>query len=97
MSTLSRATGKALMKSLSIFNLVKDMVSRAVDKTKPSLVKSLGKNRANMDSAFVELSYCYDSYKSDTISNEQISDEDFNGEEDGVVKYQHNDKWFEKM
>ena len=55
MSTLSRATGKALHKSISSFNVVSDMVKRAVDKNSPSLVKSLARNRAKMDDCFVDL------------------------------------------
>ena len=60
MTTLSRATGKALIKSYSGYKVVRDMVKRAVDQTNPSLVKSLGKNRIKLDSSFVDLSYCFD-------------------------------------
>ena len=73
------------------------MVKRAVDQTNPSLVKSLDKNRVKMDSSFVDLSYCYDCYKADTLTNEKISDAVFNGEEEGVAKFQHNDKWMDDI
>ena len=62
MTTMSRACAKTFMKSLSAFRVVKDMVSRAVDPTKPSLVKSLAKNRVKLDEAFVDLCYCFENY-----------------------------------
>ena len=97
MTTLSRATGKALIKSHSGYKVVRDMVKRAVDQTNPSLVKSLEKNRVKMDSSFVDLSYCFDCYKADTLTNDKISEDVFNGEEEGVAKFQHNDKWMDDI
>ena len=96
MSTLSRATGKALLSSESNFNAVSKMVERAVDKVNPTLVKSLDKNRVKMDEYFLELSCCFDRYKADIISNEGISEGEFNEEEGGVAKYRTNDKWMEE-
>ena len=48
-----------------------------------------------MDSSFMDLSYYYDCYKTDTLTNEKISDAVFNGEEEGVAKFRHNDKWMD--
>ena len=92
MSTLSWATGKALLKSTSGFKAVSEMVSRAVDPTNPSLVKSLGKNRTKLDDSFIDLSYCYDTYKEDTLASEKITEIEFNRVEEDVAKFQHNDK-----
>ena len=96
MSTLNRATGKALHKSISSFNVVSDMVKGAVDKNSPSLVKSLAKNRAKMDDCFVDLCYCFDCFKSDAISSDGISEETFNSSVDGQDRYSYNDSWLEQ-
>ena len=97
MTTLSRATAKALHKSHTSFKVVSDMVRRAVDKDNPSLVKSLSKNRSKMDDCFVDLCYCHDCYKSDTLSNEGITEEVFNSIENGLPKYQYNDGWLDNL
>ena len=97
MTTLSRATGKALLKSASGFKAVSEMVSRAVDPTKPTLVKSLKKNRTKLDESFLDLCYSYDTYKADTLSSESIEEEDFNKVEEGKADFHHNDKWMEEM
>ena len=97
MTTLSRAKAKALHKSHTSFKVVSDMVKRAVDKNSPSLVKSLSNNRNKMDDCFVDLCYCHDCYKTDTISNEGITDEVFNSVDNGVPKYQYNDGWLENL
>ena len=87
------------MKSLSGFKVVKDMVLRAVDPTKPSLVKSLTKNREKLDEGFLDLCYNYDCYKTDVLASDQISEDAFNEGQDegGVAKYQYNDKWMDKI
>ena len=97
MTTLSRATGKALLKSASGFKAVREMVSRAVDPTKPTLVKSLRKNRTKLDESFLDLCYSYDTYKADTLSSESIEEEEFNKVEEGEADFHHNDKWMEEM
>ena len=97
MSTLSRATGKALLTSESNFLAVSRMVEKAVDKENPSLVKSLSKNRDKMDESFLDLSCCYDRYKADTLSSENISEIVFNEVEENVPKYKMNDKWMEEI
>ena len=94
---MTRACGKAFAKSLSGFKVVEDMVKRAVDVTNPSLVKSLAKNREKLDDSFIDLCYNFENYKADVLASEKISEDTFNenGEDDGVAKYQYNDKWFE--
>ena len=73
------------------------MVRRAVDPTNPSLVKSLEKNRTKMDNCYIDLSYCYDTYKADTMTSENITEDVFNSVKDGVAKFQHNDKWLDEL
>ena len=97
MTTLSRATAKALHKSHTSIKVVSDMVKKAVDKNSPSLVKSLSKNRCKMDDCFVDLCYSHDCYKSDTLSNEGITEEVFNSIENGFPKYQYNDGWLDNL
>ena len=96
MSTLSRATGKALLTSESNFLAVTRMVEKSVDKENPSLVKSLSKNRAKMDESFLDLNCCYDRYKADTLSRENNSEIVFNEVEEDVPKYKMNDMWMEE-
>ena len=65
------------------------MVTRACDPEKPSLEKSLSKNRENLDKIFQELFHDFNCYKLD------VNDDDaFNGvDENEKVKYEHNDAW----
>ena len=94
---MSRACAKSFMKSLSGFNVVKDMVLRAVDPTKPSLVKSLTKNRKKLDEGFLDLCYNYDCYKADVLASDQITEDAFNEvDEEEKSKYQYNDKRWKK-
>ena len=93
MTTLSRATGKALSKSAVTFKVIKNMVKRAVDTDSTSLVKSLSQNRTKLDDQFIDLCYCYESYKSDTMANDKLTEEEFNSCSEGKPKYQYNDVW----
>ena len=92
MSTLSRATAKAFLKSLNLYETQLEMVERAIDPVRPSLVKSHAKNRVKLESTFVDLSLDWKTYKADL----NLPDTDFNEEEEEVPKYQYNDALFEK-
>jgi hypothetical protein len=96
MTTMSRQFGKNLLKSYNSFCVVKDMVARAVDAVKPSLVKSLSKNRDKLDESFIDLCLNYKNFKEDTIVNEKITEEGFNeDDEHGTSKFSYTDKWME--
>ena len=98
MSTMSRALAKTFMKSLSAFKVVKDMVRRAVDPTKPSLVKSLAKNRIKLDEAFLDLCYCFENFKEDILAAENISEDVFNEkDEEEKSKFQYNDNGWKTL
>ena len=93
MSTMSRALAKAFLKSLNHFENQKEMVSRAVDPTNPTLVKSHAKNRIKLEEAFSEASYDWKNYKTD----QGVDDSEFNAVEEDVPKYQYNDAWYEAL
>ena len=59
---VTRAASKELLKSLSQFKIYRDMVNNAVDPEKPTLVKSLGKNRDRLDCAVADLKFEWESY-----------------------------------
>jgi hypothetical protein len=65
MSTLSRATAKALLKSLNLYETQKEMVEKAVDPVKPTLVKSHARNRIKLESSFTDLSLDWKTFKAD--------------------------------
>ena len=93
MSTMSRALAKTFLKSLNHYENQKDMVKRAVDPTKPTLVKSHTKNRVKLEEAYSELSYDWKNYKDDL----DVTATEFNALEDDEPKYQYNDSWFEDV
>ena len=93
MSTMSRALAKTFLKSLNHYENQKDMVRRAVDPTKPTLVKSHAKNRVKLEEAYSELSYDWKNYKDDL----DVTATEFNALEDDEPKYQYNDSWFEDV
>ena len=96
MTTMSRQCGKNLLKSYNSFCVVKDMVARAVDAVKPSLVKSLSRNRDKLDENFIDLCLSYKNYKEDTIFTDKITEERFNeDDEHGTAKFTYNDQWME--
>ena len=92
MSTLSRATAKALLKSLNLYETQKEMVEKAVDPVKPTLVKSHARNRIKLESSFTDLSLDWKTFKADL----DLPETAFNEKEEGIPKYQYNDAWFEK-
>ena len=93
MSTMSRALAKTFLKSLNHYENQKDMVRRAVDPTKPTLVKSHAKNRVKLEEAYSELSYDWKNYKDDL----DVTATEFNALEEDVPKYEYNDSWFEDL
>ena len=92
MSTLSRATAKAFLKSLNLYETQKEMVEKAVDPVKPTLVKSHARNRIKLESSFTDLSLDWKTFKADL----DLPETAFNEKEEGIPKYQYNDAWFEK-
>jgi hypothetical protein len=66
------------------------MVKRAVDQDRPTLVKSLAKNRDKLDDAFQNLYIDFKAYKKDV----NVTDEDFNAVDNETNKYEFNDNWF---
>ena len=88
--SLSRATGKSLIKSVGVYENLELMVKRAVDADRPTLVKSLPKNREKLDEAFQNLYIDFKAYKKDV----NVTDEDFNAVDNEVNKFEYNDNWF---
>ena len=94
MTTLSRALGKAMLKSLSNYETVFDLVTKASDADKPVLSKSHSKFRDKLDDQFVTLCCDWKAYKEDTgLVTEEFNKVDENAQP--VIK--HNDKWFEEL
>ena len=92
MSTLTRVTAKTFLKSLDKYESHRKMVERALDPVKPTLVKSLPRNRSNLDESFLDLCHTWRNYRRDL----DITAEEFNAEDDDQTsKYEHNDKWME--
>ena len=88
--SLSRQTGKNLIKSVGLYENVEALVKRAVDKDKPSLVKSLSKNREKLDEAFENVFIDFKAFKRDI----NVSDEEFNAIENEIPNFEYNDGWF---
>ena len=65
MSTLSRATAKAFFRSLNLYETQMEMVQKAVDPVKPTLVKSHARNRVKLETAFADLHHDWKTYKAD--------------------------------
>ena len=91
--SLSRAAAKTFLKSLNDFDNVKELVSRAVDPIKPSLIKSLPKNRIKLEEAFSSMSFDWKEYKKDL----NVPDSEFNAVKDDEPAYEYNDSWFKKL
>ena len=91
--SLSRQAGKNLIKSIGVFENVEHMVKRAVDDDRPTLVKSLSKNREKLDEAFQNLFIDFKAYKKDV----NVTEIEFNAVENEVNKYEYNDNWFTSM
>ena len=74
MTTFTRAAGKTFFKSLSHYENQKKLVSKAVDPSAPTLVKSHPKNREKLEDGFDDLSHDWKIYKADLA----IPDTEFN-------------------
>ena len=90
---MNKASAKAFLKTFNTYILLKDMVKKAVDPEKPTLIKTHPKNREKLDDLFFDLSYDWGLFKADL----GLSDADFNAEEDGVPKIKYNDAWMEAL
>ena len=93
MSTLSRALGKAMVKSLDTYKVFFDQLSRCVDPVKPAMPRSHKAIREKLDNSFVNFCTDWVAYKRDT----GLTDEDFNKIDatSQVAVIEHNDTWFE--
>ena len=93
MSTLSRALGKAMVKSLDTYKVYFDQLTRCVDPVKPAMPKSHKNIRERLDNSFVNVCTDWVAYKRDTGLNE----DEFNKIDDtsDVAVIEHNDAWFE--
>ena len=93
MSTLSRALGKAMVKSLDTYKVFFDQLSRCVDPVKPAMPRSHKAIREKLDNSFVNVCTDWVAYKRDT----GLTDEDFNKIDatSQVAVIEHNDTWFE--
>ena len=80
------------VKTLSNFRILYEMVKKAVDPTKPTLVRTHPKNRENLDVQFLELCHDWNIFKAD----QALSEDEFNKVEDDIPKVQYNDNWMER-
>ena len=85
----SRQTFKNLYKSVGLYENVELMVQRALDPDRPSLVKSLQKNREKLDELFSNIYIDHKMYKEDL----KVTDEEFNSTLEDEDQYQFNDNW----
>ena len=90
---MNKASAKTFLKSLNNFKVLTEMVKKAVDPVKPTLVRTHPKNRENLDEMFLDLCNDWSIFKGDL----GLSDDDFNLVEEGVPKCQYNDTWMEKV
>ena len=96
MLTMNRQCAKNLVKSDNSFSVVKDMVKTAVDDSKQTLAKSLGKNRDKLDNCFIDLCLNFKFFKEDIIATDNVTEEVFNeNDENGKATYVYNDQWME--
>ena len=95
MSTLTKASGKVMLKSLDTYRVFFDQVTKCTDPTKPSLTKSHPKIREKLDTSFLNLSTDWCAYKRET----GLSNKDFNkvDETTEAAAIEHNDAWFKSL
>ena len=87
-----RNTEKKLLQSHSMFESLSEMVSKACDPVRPTLVKSLAKNREKLDQSYQEM---YHDFK---VFKEEVNDPKFNDkDENGANIYERNDSWFKTV
>ena len=84
-----------MLKSLSIYEAVFDLVSKASDPVKPVLPKSLSKFRDRLDDQFIVMNCDWKAYKEDTgLETEEFNKVDV---ETGQPVVKHNDEWFDAL
>ena len=88
MMTANRTVMKKLQTSAAKFACFSEMIRKACAPTKPSLEKSLQRNRDNLDGIFQEIFVEYDAYKAEL--NEDINATDT----EGKAVHTYNDVWF---
>ena len=91
--SLNRQTAKNFFKLLDNYDAQKEMVMKALDPDKPTLVKSHAKNRANLDQTYIELVHAWKDFKRDINSNGDVLNSV--EESSGSPNYEHNDAWME--
>ena len=91
--SLNRQTAKNFFKLLDSYDAQKEMVMKALDPDKPTLVKSHAKNRANLDQTYIELVHAWKDFKRDINSNGDVLNSV--EESSGSPNYEHNDAWME--
>ena len=52
---MNKASAKTFLKTFNTFTVLKDMVRKAVDPEKPTLIKTHPKNREKLDDLFLDL------------------------------------------
>ena len=95
MATLTRASGKAMLKSLSTYEAFYDMITKGLDPAKPVSPKSHTSFRERMDDQFIVMCCDWKAYKEDTGLGPDEFNKIDNESGDPVVK--HNDEWFERL
>ena len=93
MSTLTRAVGKTMLKSLANYETISSLVTRSSNPDKPLSPKSLPKWRDLLDEKFMTLSCDWRSYKEET----GLGEDEFNKVENDVPAIKHNDDWYTRM
>ena len=93
MSTLTRAVGKTMLKSLANYETISSLVTRSSNPDKPLSPKSLPKWRDLLDEKFMTLSCDWRSYKEET----GLSEDEFNKVENDVPAIKHNDDWYTRL
>ena len=92
--SLSRATHKTFLKTLNDFENKQRLVKKAVDPNKPTLIKSLERNRTNLEPAFSELTFDYKLNKADL----NVESSEFIGvNAEGKPIFAHNDAWYDQL
>jgi hypothetical protein len=66
-----RNTEKKLLQSYALLESLAEMVNKACDPVKPSLVKSLQKNRDKLDDAYQDMFYVFRVYK-DVVTDREF-------------------------
>ena len=87
---MNRGPGKKLVQTATKFETLSKLVTKACDPVKPTLEKSLAKNRNNLDETFIELCHDHKLYKND-VNDATFNDKNENDDD----KFPYNDTWLE--